>query len=286
MTEENSVEIPAEAPAAPVDTTPVAVEPKKKGSALKIVGIVAAVVVVLIGAVLGYGFWNGSQIRKYATDSEAIFGVTTVWDNAFDETDTTKIKENVTEIKTESEKALTTLNAKAAPGKAKKLKADMIEYFTISRKVAVYAEGIVDWVAEIEKITKSFTAMSNLDTSTPEAMGVSIDKAKTDIDASVVSMEKIAVPEGLKTQHDAFLKMMRDMSVMYGKLSVALKANDLNALTTISSEFATSTAALDSIDDPKTTIDAAYKKESDNIDSLDKSIRDAIASLKNTGFSF
>lgn len=284
MTEEKKAETPV--PEAEPVSVPVAAEPKKKGSALKIIGIVVGVVVVLIGAILGYGFWNGGQIRKYATDSEKLYTVTADWGNAFDETDMAKVKSKVTEIGTESEKALVTLNAKAAPSKAKQLKADLVEYFTLSKKVATDAEGIVDWAIEIQKVTTDISSMSSLNTSTPEAMITSVDKAKTDIDASIVKLEKMTVPESLKIQHDAFVKMMKDMSIMYGKLSVALKANDLNALTTISNDFSTSASALDNVEDPEKSIGDALKVDSDRIDKLDISINNAIASLKNTGFSF
>lgn len=288
MTDETKVEQAEEVKPAPEAEAPapVATEPKKKGSPLKIIALVGGMVFLIILLVLGYGFWNGSQIRKYATDSETLYAVTKDWNDAFDDTDTDKVKENVTEIKTESDKALTTLNGKAAPSKAKKLKADMVEYFTVSKKVATDAEGIIDWVIEIEKTTEDFSSLSALNTSSPEAMVTSIDKAKTDVDASIVKLKKIAVPASLQKQHDAYVKMLEDMSVMYGKLATALRANDLDALTTISSEFTTSATALDSVEDPEKSITDSYKAESDKLDSLEKSINDEIGKLKGTGFSF
>jgi uncharacterized protein HemX len=262
-----------------------AAEPKK-GGALKVVGIVAAAVVVLGIAVAGYGFWNGSQIKKYAKDSETMYAVTNDWDKAFDETDTAKIKTNVDEIIKDSDSALTELNKKSAPGKAKQLQKDLKEYFTISKKVATDAKAIVDWLVEIEVVTKQFSDMSSLDTSSPEAMATAVDKAKSDIDASVVKLNSMSVPDSIKTQHESFVKMLKSLSTMYGKLATALRANDLGALSAISSEFTTAASGFDSFDNTENTITKAWEKDKDRMDALDKSIKDAISSLKTTGFSF
>lgn len=276
-----------EAVAQPAPTVPASeIVPKKKGNPLLIVGIIVGVVVVLGGSILGYGFWNGSQIKKFAKDSETMYAVTTDWGNAFEEDAIDKVKENVTQIKTESEKALATLNNKSVPKKAKQLKADLVEYFTISKKVATDAEGIVDWAVEIEKVSTDLSDMSSLDTSSPEAMATAIDEAKVDIDASVTKLEAMSVPASLKTQHEAFIKTLKSLSTLYGRLSVALKANDLNALTNISSEFTVASTGLDNVENPEDTISKAWDDDKTKLDNLDKSITDSIISLKNVRFSF
>jgi flagellar basal body-associated protein FliL len=259
--------------------------PKKKKTVFVVGGIILGIVVIC-GAVLGYGFFNGSQIRNYGVFAEKTYVVTKDWDNAFDEADLTTVKENIGTIKLESDAAIAALNGKSAPSKAKKLKADLVEYFTLSKKVATESEGIIEWAAEIEKVGTGTSALTGLDVSTPEGMAASIDKAKADVDASLVRLEALTVPESMKTQNDSFKKMLKDLSDMYGKLSVALKANDMTALTTITSEFATVTSGLSEIKDPQESLNEAYKTETDRIDQLDKSINTAIIDLKNVGFSF
>lgn len=272
-----------EAPA--VETAP-AEAPQKKGSGLKTVGIVVGAIVFVGVLAGGYGLYNGNRVKTFAVESEKMYAVTNDWDKAFDEDDTDKIKDSVTAIKAESEKALLDLGKKSAPKKAKQLKSDLVEYFTISKKAATDAEAIVDWVAEIEKVTEDFSDMSALNTSTPEAMATSVDKAKTDIDASIVKMKSMDVPTSLKTQHAAFVKMLENMSAMYGRLSVALKANDLNALTSISNDFTTSMSALDSVESPEETMGKAWEEDGDRMEELDKSIESEITELKNVTFSF
>jgi hypothetical protein len=213
--------------------------PKKKNSLLLIGGIVLGVV-VLFGAVLGYGFINGSMIRSYGVFAEKTYSVTMNWDKAFDDTDLATVKENVAKLKSESDTALVALKAKSAPTKAKKLKADLTEYFTLSKRVATETESIVEWATEMEKVGTATSALSGLDTSSPAAMATSIDKAKVDLDASIARLEKLSVPESMKAQDTAFKKMLTDLSVLYGRLSVALRANDMNALSTITSEFTNS----------------------------------------------
>lgn len=279
MTEEvNNVE-PKEPAEAPKTVAP------KKNNLLLIGGIVGGIILVA-ACVLGYGFWNGSQIRAYGVFAENTFAVTKKWDKTFDESNLTKVKENIDEIKTESGTALVAVTAKSAPSKAKKLKADLIEYFTLSKKVAGDLDGIVVWAAEIEKIGTVTSSFSALDTASPEAMATSIERAKTDIDASIVKLDALTVPASMKEQNDAFKKMLKDLSVMYGKLATALRANDLAALTTLSSEFTADTTSLDTIKDPSDTLNETYKAESDRIDTLDKSITTGIAEMKNVGFSY
>lgn len=274
-------------PETSTESAPASAPVKKSGGALKVVLIVVGVLVLLIVAVLGYGFYNGSQIKKYAVDNEKMYNQTKKWDQKItDAKDAEDMKKEVDKVKSDAEKFLATVNGTAAPSKEAQLKSNLREFYTLSKKLADQMSDVIDWAVEIESASKDLGGLATIDSSSPQALTTSLEQAKAKVDATVTKMEKMDVPKSISTQHAAMLDAFKKLSVMYGKIITAVKNNDAAALSSIGTESSSITSALGGMEDTSKTIEKAYKDDVDRLDALDALIVADINKYKEVNFSF
>jgi hypothetical protein len=251
-----------------------------------IIGLSIAGAVVLMAIIaVGYGFWNGSQIKKYALDAEKIVNETKDWSDDFNQDDMTKLAEEMATIKKESTDFSNQVKTKKAPRRAKSLKSDMIEYFTLSNKVATDMEKIVQWFSKLEKSMKGLGDTA-LDASTPEAMVASMEKTKNEMVAAKKELESSTPPAGLEEQQKAFVKLYDGAIAMYDKLITAIKTNDYNALLTVTSDSTALLSGIENMESPDKTLEKTYKNDIDRGNELEKKITNQINELKTVIFSF
>lgn len=281
-TKENTSAVDAQ----PESTSPVTT-PAKKSGGLKIVLIVTGAILVLGLGVVGYGFYNGNQIKKYATNNETMYNQTKKWDKSItDAKDAQEMKTRIEKVKSDSEKFLAAVEKTPAPAKEAQLKSNLREFYTLSKKLAGEMSDVVDWAIEIENVSKDMAGLATLDTSSVDAMITSLEKAKVDINQSLAKLDKMKVPTSIATQHAAMKDAFRQLIAIYDRIIVALRNNDLNALSTISSETSSVSSAFNDVEDTDKTIEKTYKADVDRLDSLDLLITADIEKYKNVGFSF
>lgn len=260
--------------------------PKKK-NVLGIFGIIAAVVLLLLGAGLGYGFVQGSRIRNYAVSAEKMYLAVDKWSTKIEVAETSKeMKEVTDQVSSDSEKYLAELNAKAAPGKESNLKNNLIEYFTISSRLSKEIGELTAWSSEIESLSDSFDSFSTLDSSSPESLTASLEEAKVKLDETITNMESMDVPDSIQDQHNALKKVLKDMSELYAELIVALKKNDLSAISSINKEFVNSMSKLSADSFSSEELTKAYDEDVNRLDELEAAIASDITKYKNTIFSY
>lgn len=261
---------------------------KKKSSVLKTVLIVTGVVLFAGSVVLGYGFAKAYAIKSYAKKAEKIFAETKKWDeDDLESDDFSKAKVQIEKVQTDSDRFLVELNAAKAPAKAKNLEADLKEYFTKSKKIAVVAIDMIKYFEEIEKVTDIYanSFSPNGDTS-PEAMIQDMERQKVQMEAALVEMDKLEVPTSMKASHQTFRKLMADSIPLFDQVITAFRNNDLNALMNISSTAFTETAAQAESTDPVQALEKDFGADATRLEQLEGLIPGEISKLKEINFTF
>lgn len=260
--------------------------PKKKNG-LKIFGIVAAVLILLLGAGLGYGFVQGVRIRNYAARAEIMYATVEKWGSKVEVAETSdEIKTLSDQVKADSEKYLAELNSKNAPKKEEDLKNNLIEYLTISNRLSKEISELTAWTTEIESLSQSFDSFSSLDSSTPEALIKSLEDAKVKLNETINNMETMEVPASIQEQHNALKKSLKEVVTLYDKLITALKKNDLAAISNIASDFSTSFDDISADSFSSEDLTKAYDDDVKRLDELESLISADITKYKSTIFSY
>lgn len=260
--------------------------PKKKNG-LKIFGIVAAVLILLLGAGLGYGFVQGVRIRSYAARAEKMYATVEKWGSKVEVAETSdEIKTLSDQVKADSEKYLAELNSKNAPKKEEDLKNNLIEYLTISNRLSKEISELTAWTTEIESLSQSFDSFSSLDSSTPEALIKSLEDAKVKLNETINNMETMEVPASIQEQHDALKKSLKEVVTLYDKLITALKKNDLAAISNIAGDFSTSFDDISADSFSSEDLTKAYDDDVKRLDELESLISADITKYKSTIFSY
>lgn len=280
---------PASSPQpAPVQPQPVAQAPQSGNSNNKTVLFVVGAVVLLVGGVAGYGYWNGSQIKNYAEDAEKVVKDYSKWattldieenmssldsslgfedgyDEMKDEFD--KTKKELEGIKATTEKSLADVSKKSVPGKAKSLDKDLKEYLNLAKQTS--EEGIY----AIEVANSALSVMDNMMNIEDDMYSGSMDEAAIMdevagiFDDWVGELKKINAPASVKEDHDKLVETLED-------LVKKLKSGDTNAFNDVNNPF----EGLDKMGDSE--------KSLERMKELEEKMSKDITSLKSVSFSF
>ncbi|MDD3480997.1 MAG: hypothetical protein PHW75_02115 [Patescibacteria group bacterium] len=166
-------------------------EPKsKKGLIIAIVAIIA----VLVMAVLAFGFYNGTRVKNFAVDSEAMVGKTAEWEEYFDEAnmdyenmDFSEYKATFEGYSAEAMSNVSQLESRSVPAKAKDLKANLIEYYTqisaLTTDLAEMMDEVGKEMARYKSIEDKYTnALDNLDNMTISELEEVMNEATADVE--------------------------------------------------------------------------------------------------------
>lgn len=287
MAKEKVEETQAAVPVAEAQPEPASAPVKKSHTGLKIAGISCGLILILVVGVVGYGAYNGSRIKGYATANEAMYNQTKKWDKSItDAKDAQEMKTRIDKVKSDSEKFLAAVDVTPAPAKEAQLKINLKEFYTLSRKLAGEISDVVDWAIEIENVSKDMAGLTSLNSSSPEALTASLEQAKAKVDQGVIKLEKMDVPDSIKPQHTAMKDAFRQLSAMYGRIITAVQNNDMAALTNMGAESSSISGAFNDVEDTSKTIEKAYKADVERLDALDALITADINKFKEVGFSF
>lgn len=280
---------PQEVPQQPVSQPQPQVQPQvssTQGPASKNLKFIVLGIILIAAAVVGYGFWNGSQIKNYAVKGEKMANDVKDWNKLFDESGSAKeVKTSLDKVKADAEKNLAELEKTKAPGKAKELESNLKEYFTVAKKLATELQPLIDWAFEMEELGNKFSNM-DFDSSSPESITKSFKDAKEDLDKSIKNLKEVDMPSKLKSDINDMTETLEDLSDVFGDMIAALEAEDYEAMISIGTSMESDFSNLESFESFDKSIEDAYKDDKDKLDSLEKKINERVGTLKNTTFSF
>ncbi|MBW6431632.1 hypothetical protein K0A96_00425 [Patescibacteria group bacterium] len=102
----------------------------------QLVIIISSVLVVLLLAVAGWGFYAGYQVKTFAQEAEEMINKTSEWDKEIEETlgdafdtDFTGMTEKYRSFESEANASIEKIDAMKTPAKAKDLQKDLREYY-------------------------------------------------------------------------------------------------------------------------------------------------------------
>lgn len=139
-----------------------------------IIYAIAGIVLIILG-IVGYGFWNGSNIRNFAKKARDYNETVKDWEATFNP-DFERVSKDSAEILEELKKG--------APSKAKRLHTNLTEYFTHSKSLADSLKNVDEedyYSADLEDLVKKedIDFMENA------------DKVKDEIVEDVEKLEKV-----------------------------------------------------------------------------------------------
>lgn len=239
-----------------------------------LMGLIAAVVLVVL--VVGYGFWNGSQIASYATRAEEIVNDIEKKAEALENSDLSslsfdqvasgsfdvelkKLKDETEKFATEIDKYHQEVAKKGVPGKASGLGKNLKEYTQLAKE---FGESSKYGIQIMEATVDVVNGMSELmySSSSEEAMMAEMESLFTDW---LDELEKITPPESAKDVHDKLVKLV-------GDIAKALEDGDYEIF--------------DEIEDPFGEISKYFEDKENRIKSLKDEILKESADLKKTNF--
>jgi len=233
---------------------------------------------------LGYGYWNGTQIKSYAEKSEKMSKQIKEWGKITDKAESVEEgKTAINKIKSESEVNLQELNKTKAPAKAKELESNLKEYFTLSKDLAGEMEAAVGWVEDIEKIGEDLSKIFSTDSSSPESLVTSLKNAKKEVDDSLKKMKSMEAPKGLEEQNKIMKEILEGLSELLGKSITAVEAGDYEGMVSLSTDFESVFGKMATVESPEEALNKTYKEDSEKLDNLEKKIDEQVKNLKNLG---
>jgi flagellar basal body-associated protein FliL len=132
-------------------------------------------VFLVVSGIVGYGFWNGSNIKNFAKKARGYKEVVESWEVTFNP-NFNKISDDCSEILEEL--------GKGYPGKAKRLHTNLTEYFT-------HSKSLVDSLKNIDKNDYYTKGIEDLVKKEDLDFMEKSDKVKKEIEEDVEELEKI-----------------------------------------------------------------------------------------------
>jgi len=239
------------------------------------IGCGTLLIMVIIVTILIVAF-AGSQVKlkDYVSQSTEMYnGSQKMLESASTE-NIVETKNNFVKIQTNSEQNLKELNETKVPDQAKQLKADMIEYFTITKKMAGGFVAVYDLLDKVDRVAKSFQGVT-IDNSSFEAQANSLRSLKKTLDPIVIEVDSMTVPQEVATNHSTLKMYYRNFSTALDK---AILGSDTKNSAVVVAAKADMTTALDGLGNAF-NLDNLYKAETARATTLEKSIQDQINNL-------
>lgn len=280
MVQPQAPQAPTNGPAQQPNPTQV---PQSSPSGNKGIAIAVGIVLLVVGAVIGYGFWNGSQHKAYAAKAEDYMKTVDSWD--VDASDVASFSEEIAKIKSESEKILEELNSKKAPAKAGDLEKDLKEYFSLAVEMTNEMEKysvLLDALAEMEK---AFTSIS-FDSETPEEIAQSMRDVSDTLKEMSNKLSSIDIPGGTEKDIKKLTSLFEDMVDIMERGARATERGDHEALMDMQDELFSLDYDFSDFGsfDAVYSIGNIYQERTDRLDKLETDIKEQAKNI--SGMSF
>jgi len=184
-------------------------------------------------------------------------------------------KANFIKLQKQTESNLKELQDTKVPSEAKQLKADLIEYYTITKKMAGGFVAVYDLLDKVDRVAKAFSGVT-IDNSSFEAQANSLRSLKKTLDPIVIEVDSMTVPQEVATNHSSLKMYYRNFSTALDK---AILGSDTKNSAVVVAAKADMTTALDGLGNAF-NLDNLYKTETARASTLEKSIQDQINKLK------
>jgi len=267
----------------------------------KVIFLFIALAIVSGIGFLGFGFYNGLQVKAYAKRGEDVLNKAEEWEKLREgwnsllllsqSTNSSEFRKKADAAKSdldtvdiESEKSLVELNRVKAPRKSKELESELKEYLTIARKDNSDFIAILKWIIELDDIGKVFNNLQNIDTSSYNSFVKALEEAENDFERNSKRLKSMEVPKVIEEQHKALKNYLGQLSDIISNMVSAIRSNNQAQAESSIGEFKSILNNIGAIRFPDSKeILGAYKKDKDRLNELEEKIKVDADSLKSVG---
>ena len=236
-------------------------------------GAIFFIFVILIVLIFVIG---GSQVKlkDYVNSSTEMYNATQKSLENVSTESITETKANFKKLETQSEDNISELEKTKTPSEAKQLKADLIEYYTITKKMSAGYISVYDLLDKIDRVATGFNGVT-IDNSSFEAQASSLRALKKTLDPIVIEVDSMSVPSEVSTNHNTLKMYYKNFSTALDKAILGSDTKDSAVVTAAKVDM---TTAMDGLQ-TAFTIDTLYKTEIERATTLEKDIQAQITEL-------
>ena len=232
-----------------------------------IIGIILTVLIVALA---------GSQIKleDYVTQSTEMYNNSQKMLETVTTENIVETKNNFSKVGSNSETNLQELQDTKPPSEAKQLNADLLEYFTITKKMAAGLVAVYDLLDKVDKVAQSFKNVT-IDNSSFEAQASSLRALKATLDPIVIEVDAMTVPSEVATNQSTLKMYYRNFSTALDK---AILGSDTKNPAVVTAAKTDMTTALDGLK-KAFDIENLYNTEITRATALEKEIQKQLNDL-------
>ena len=265
----------------------------KKSSRKHLIWIVFVVIIFLIGAVLGYGFYAGAKVGSYAKSAKAIMKDSNEqWtmqklENE-DSSDPETLRSDAELIKKDSEEQLAKLEKLNAPFGVRALSIKINDYFTTAQDMSANILEFLDYLIVLEGTQTSLTSFDN-SISDVDSFIKAFEEFHNSLAKSITELEKADPPasyEEFNTEYLTALKKFDALIVQALKYAKNDKFDQIDSLTPQFNKVSKEFSQISSPDSAKAIEKIITDEEKTKLREYPEKIKNAADDLLKVKFSF
>ena len=265
----------------------------KKSSRKHLIWIVFVVIIFLIGAVLGYGFYAGAKVGSYAKSAKAIMKDSNEqWtmqklENE-DSSDPETLRSDAELIKKDSEEQLAKLEKLNAPFGVRALSIKINDYFTTAQDMSANILEFLDYLIVLEGTQTSLTSFDN-SISDVDSFIKAFEEFHNSLAKSITELEKADPPasyEEFNTEYLTALKKFDALIVQALKYAKNDKFDQIDSLTPQFNKVSKEFSQISSPDSTKAIEKIITDEEKTKLREYPEKIKNAADDLLKVKFSF
>ena len=236
-------------------------------------GVILILFIALIVLILVVG---GSQVKlkDYVNSSTEMYNDTQKSLENVSTDSITETKANFKKLESQSENNINELEKTKAPSEAKQLKAELIEYYAITKKMSAGYISVYDLLDKIDRVATGFNGVT-IDNSSFEAQATSLRALKKTLDPIVIEVDSMSVPSEVSTNHNTLKMYYKNFSTALDK---AILGSDTKNSAVVTAAKADMTTAMEGLQ-TAFNIETLYKTEIERATVLEKEIQAQITKL-------
>lgn len=238
-------------------------------------GVLLIIAIIIIVIVAGW-FKKTVSVNTYLNNTTTM--INTVQGELKASTTDAEVSKKKTDFEAlakSSDENLKSLNETKVPKGADQLNANLIEYFTLTKKLGNGLASIMNISSGVEKMTASFKN-TKIDNSSFETQANSLRDLKKTLDPIVIEIESMKVPDEIAVTHNSIVTYCKNL--MTG-LDKTILGSDTKNGGVVDAGKTDMQNALDGIQN-SLKLDNLYKTETARTTVLETQIQDEINSLK------
>ena len=235
-----------------------------------------ALIIIMFLVIILIVVFTGSQVKlkDYVSQSTEMYNSSQKMLETASTANIVETKNNFVKIQSNSEANLEKLEKTKAPDQAEQLRSEMIEYFTITKKVAGGFVAVYGLLDKVDRVAKSFQGVT-IDNSSYEAQASSLRSLKKILDPIVIEVDSMTVPQEVATNQSTLKMYYKNFSTALDKAILGSDTKNGAVVLAAKADMATALEGLGNA----FNLDNLYKVEITRATALEKSIQDQVNKL-------